>query len=444
MKIVVCALSVGAAAGGAAHAAVPVAQTYETELSENQDEVCIWLHPYHLASSTIITADNSTGNVIVYDLFGDPVHTAEMPRPGNIDIRHGVQIGEECMDLVVYNERELGIFVVYRVDIPSRVLVRVDDGSIAVGENYGSMLYRGAGGELLAFTGPEEGTVLQQYVLVDNGDGTVGGEATDWQFECTTIEGMVGDEEFGWVFLAETGRGIWRVNASDSSDATLIAEVGDLSGLALGVKGLALYRGLDGEGYLIASNQTNGDFIVYRRAPPHDLIGRFTIEGVSATDGIDVTNVGLGDVFPSGMLLVHNGETCCSVDAVHWSDVAEELGGLVVEPQGWTPRSEGCEPSLPPPDDTGDSGTGGTSEADETGDPSTTITGAGTTITIGLETLSGDESSFLPEPSASGDSGCACTAAQADPRWSVMGWMVVFGYARRSRQVRPAHSRNAR
>ena len=79
---------------------------------------------------------------------------------------------------------------------------------------------------------------------------------------------------------------------------------------------------------------------MYDRAGDNTYRGSFDvasgngIDGVSSTDGIDVTNLPLGPAFPDGMLVVHDhsnsdGSTS-NFKYIPWEDVAD-LGNLVID-----------------------------------------------------------------------------------------------------------------
>jgi 3-phytase len=328
-------------------AVVPVVQTYSDGTDGDQDDMCVWVHPTNPALSTIISSDKENGTIYVYDLDGSVIQSFASPQPGNIDVRYGFGLGTSCVDLVALNERTEKKIRVYRVDPATRHLVRVDDGAIATPTgNYGFTLYRHADGRLFAHTGPDgSGSVISQYELVDNGGGQVAGAATGWQFDETTVEGMVGDDETGYIYLTEESGGVWRVSALDDTDKTLIAAVGDASGLTADVEGIAIYHAAGGTGYIIASSQGADKYTVLDRRPPHTPIGEFTLAGVGNSDGIDVLNLALGSQFPTGIFAVHNGADCCPIQAAHWSAVAADLPGLVVDTQSWDPRASNrnCE-----------------------------------------------------------------------------------------------------
>lgn len=323
-----------------ARAAVPVAQVYAAPGSQDQDDMCIWLHPTDTSLSTIIASDKASGSVYVYDLAGNMLQSFPTGQPGNIDVRYGFELGGDCVDIVAFNERASRTIRVYKVDRATRMLSRVDDGAITTGSNYGFTLYRHADGTLYGFTGPSGGGTYRQYRLFDDGFGVVKAQQTAWSFAASTVEGMVGDDELGWVYLGEETAGIWRIDPMNAANATRIATVGDASGLAGDVEGLTIYHGTGTTGYLIASSQGPGRFTVFERQPPHTPVGNFSLTGVGQTDGIDVSNLNLGPLFPQGIFTAHNGSNCCPVVASRWDSVAAALGGLLIDTGSWDPRSD--------------------------------------------------------------------------------------------------------
>jgi 3-phytase len=328
----------------------PVTQVYSAGQGGDQDDMAVWIHPTDPAQSTVITADKERGRVYVYDLDGRILQTIDSPTPGNVDLRYGLPAGGACLDVVAFNERGEQAIRVYRVDATSRNLERIDDGAIATGKNYGFTLYRHRDGTLYGYTGSKsDRSVLRQYRLYANPAGRISGSPTSWRFETSTAEGMAGDDETGYLYLAEESTGLWRVHALDPSDRTLVARQGESEALRADVEGVTIYYGRDGAGFLIVSSQGNDSFAVFSRERPHRLIGSFRLAGVGSTDGIDVVNLALGTKFPQGVLFAHNGAHCCPVVAARWQDIVAEVAGLQIDTASWDPRRghHGCEP--PPP-----------------------------------------------------------------------------------------------
>jgi myo-inositol-hexaphosphate 3-phosphohydrolase len=274
----------------------------------DQDDMCFWLHPSDEALSTIITSDKSANRLFVYDLAGATLQTiAVSGEPGNVDTRYNVPLGGALVDLVAINDRVDRRIKVFQVDPSTRQLTRVDDGAIQTGENYGICLYRSPfTGALYAFTTSQSGAI-EQYALSEQGGLVTGTLVRSWNLSGRT-EGCVCDDETGKAYLGEERVGIWKVDAepSDPTVGSLIARVGDPSGLTADVEGLAIYYAADGGGYLIASSQGSSDFRVYDRRSPHAHLRTFSVSDVFQTDGVDVTNLDLGPTFPAGMFAAHS------------------------------------------------------------------------------------------------------------------------------------------
>jgi 3-phytase len=422
-----------------ARADVPVEVTFTAPDSADQDDMAIWLHPDDPGLSVVVTSDKANGNIVVHGLDGAPKQTIGLSQPGNIDIRHDVPWGDDCADVIVVNERADETLVAFRVDVDSAELVRMDTGELSVGGNYGFALHLAADGTLYGFTGPEGDTEIRRWTLTPADDGGVQLGESDWSFSASQIEGMVADDDAERVFLGEEGVGIWSVAIADASDAMLVAEIGDASGLAGDVEGLTLYHRARG-GYLIASSQGEDKYTVLDRMPPHAPIGEFRLEGVGSTDGIDVVNVALGDAFPSGLFTAHNGGDCCPVVGASWSAVAEDAG-LEVDVDGWSPR-RGCDGSV------GESSSGGeVDDGSDVDDGASADDGpADDTASDGGDAGSADDASASASASdtsdGSGDAssaggtgedanGCSCTAAH--DRVAAPLLLVVIAALRRRR-----------
>ncbi|MBZ0267875.1 phytase [bacterium] len=284
----------------------------------------------------MITSDKDAGRIFVYDLDGELLQSLPVSgEPGNIDLRYGFPFDGGTIDIVVVNDRSSDRMLVLSMDAASRQLTRIDDGNLSVGSNYGSGLYRSPlTGAFHVFITTESGAI-RQYELADDDGHVTRTLVRSWSFPSQT-EGCVCDDETGFAYFGEEDQGIWSVGAEpgDATPGTMIAEVGDGSGLAADVEGLAIYYAGDGDGYLLASAQGTSSFVAYNRAPPHAPALHFDVAGVGGTDGIDVTNVPLGPDFPYGIFAVHDNTTSPKAVQV----CAYEDLGLDIDTGYWTPR----------------------------------------------------------------------------------------------------------
>ena len=123
----------------------------------------------------------------------------------------------------------------------------------------------------------------------------------------------------------------------NAKDLEALRDIG-VHGLVMDVEGMSLWLGENGGGYLVVSAQAADRFVVYDRAAPHAVRGVIrivgsadgAIDGVSHTDGLDVTSAPLPG-YPRGILVVQDdGNPASGVDQnfkiVDWADVEAALG----------------------------------------------------------------------------------------------------------------------
>ena len=346
--LLVSAIAVRSPALGQTVPVVPVRVIYDTPGSLDEDDMCYWVHPTDPSLSTVIVTDKFAGKIYVYDLDGRLLQELPSPSPRNADTRYGVPFQSTCIDVVALTDRTEDIIRVYSVDRATRRLTRIDDGLIYTHDNYGFTLYQNSDGHLWGITGDRYSGLMRQFALIENGAGRMSGYETSWTFHETRVEGVVADDETGYYYIGEESVGIWRVGVFDHNDRTMIARVGDATGLEGDIEGLALYYAAAGEGYLIASSQGDNKFTVIDRKAPHRGRGNFRVEGVRLTDGIDVLSMSLNSTYSKGIFTAHTGgSTCCSIRGVAWADIASALG-LVMDTGYWDPRNR-CDPVLPGP-----------------------------------------------------------------------------------------------
>lgn len=290
---------------------LPVAVTLSNPRHDDQDDMCIWVHPTAPEQSVIVTSDKASQTLFVFDLDGKTLQALPVDgMPGNIDLRYGFPLGDTSVDIVAYNDRTNDAICVYAVNAETRQLGRIDDGNIHTGPNYGFALYKSPkSGKFYAFTVPErmKGDNAEQYELTDNGNGRIAArKVRSWAQPKS--EGCVADDVTGVLYIGEEEGGIWKLGAEpeDEAPGQIVIPVTE-HGIEADVEGLTILYGPDGAGYLIASSQGNAQFKIFDRKAPHAYVTTFTIAGVRETDGIDLVNVPLGTKFPAGVFAAHNG-----------------------------------------------------------------------------------------------------------------------------------------
>jgi 3-phytase len=300
-----------------------VSPTLETEpvptSGDAADDVTIWVHPTSPELSLLIGTDKKAG-VAVYDLAGKQLQFLPDGRMNNVDIRSGFRLSGKDVALVTSVERKASQMAIYAVSPEDRRLTSVAARPISLGtEPLGSCMYKSRKtGDFYFFCTSKEGQVRQWRLFPAKEEGAgVDAELVRSLPVRSESEGCVADDENGWLFVAEEDAGIWRYGAEpgDGETRVLVDSTGEEGHLHEDVEGLTIYYAKDGGGYLLASSQGSNTYEVYERRPPHQHVFGFRIgpnpergiDAVSETDGIDVTNQSLGEAFPDGAFVVHDG-----------------------------------------------------------------------------------------------------------------------------------------
>lgn len=303
------------------------------------DDPAIWLHPDDPAQS-VIAVVLKEGGLEVYDLEGNPLQEIayEGGRFNNIDLIYNFPLGGQPTDIFVVTDRYKDLMLFFAIDPQTRELTDVTDPANPLvftpeGEEsdeettaYGVAAFQSvADGAFYAFVNRRDTGELTQLLLTDSGSGLItwekvrefelpipeGGEEDDAQ-----TEGMVVDPGLGFVYIGQENVGIWKLGSEpgDGTEAELIYAVRpDGEYLEADVEGLTIYFGPDGTGYLVVSSQGDNTFAVFAREGENEYIGSFQIgpegdiDGVQECDGAMVMNIALGEMFPSGLLVVQDG-----------------------------------------------------------------------------------------------------------------------------------------
>lgn len=322
-----------------------VRPTMETQPIDNDgdaaDDPAIWAHPTDPAQSVIIATDKK-GGLLVYDLAGKPLQYLPDGKMNNVDLRDGFKLGGKTVTLVAASDRTHRAIALYTLDPKTRQLTNVADGVQASGlsDPYGLCLYQDRKGRTSVFVSDPDGLV-RQYSLTATATGKVAAKPVrDVKFD-TQTEGCVADDETGALYVAEEDAALWKLGADASAGTArkAIARIGDMPALKADLEGIGLYRQPKGKGYLVLSSQGDNTYAVFRREGDNAYVGSFTvgangetgIDGVSETDGLDVTSASLGAGLESGAFVAQDGRNISPPETqnfklVPWSAIAAKLG----------------------------------------------------------------------------------------------------------------------
>jgi 3-phytase len=320
----------------------PTLQTQPVNVAgDAADDPAIWLHPTHPELSTLLGTQKQ-GGLFVYDLSGQVIQFLADGRLNNVDLRYGFPLGGERVDIVTATNRTDNSMGLYRVDPITRQLESIAAERVSImlkEEVYGVCMYHDKTTDKYYVFVNEFGGLVQQWLLSDNGHGAIDTTLVRTFDVGSQTEGCVVDDYLGYLYIGEEDVAIWRYSAQpDAGTERVLIDQADGGFFSADVEGLALYYLNETEGYLIASSQGNNTYTVYERGGEHRYLGAFRIvneerlgiDGVTNTDGIDVTNRPLGDAFPLGAFIAQDDVNTLprafqNFKVVSWEHIATRL-----------------------------------------------------------------------------------------------------------------------
>ncbi|SMO84101.1 phytase [Melghirimyces algeriensis] len=328
---------------------VEVTADAETEPVESEedaaDDPAIWVHPTDSEKSLLIGTDKKKG-LNIYNLEGKQVNSVDLGRINNVDVRYNFPLGEKKVDIVAGTNRTTNTIDIFSISQTGKLKnIAAHPIQADMTEVYGFSLYQSRrSGDFYAMVVGKQGE-FEQYRLYDNGKGRVKGKKVREFKLGSKAEGMVVDDEYGYLYIAEEEVAIWKYDAEPNGDREpTIVDRADGNHLHADIEGLTLYYGAKGKGYLIASSQGDNSYAIYDRKGKNKYIGNFRIvdgdktDGTEETDGIDVIGFGLGDAYPYGLFIAQDGQNRengrianQNFKMVRWETIAESFC-----PELWT------------------------------------------------------------------------------------------------------------
>jgi len=325
-----------AAFSGTSHLSVSIRPVLATApVSDDPDDPAVWVHPSEPARSLIVGTNKvaaPAGALVVFGLDGKIRQTISgLDRPNNVDIEYGLVVGGQPADIAVLTERLKHRLRIFKIPRDGGPLTDISSGGGAPvlggetgerSEPMGIALYhRPRDGAVFAIispkTGPRQG-YLWEYRLEDDGEGCV--KATQVRrfggfSGAKEIEAIAVDDALGYVYYADEGNGIhkWHADPGHPGAGRELAHFGRKE-FAADQEGIAIYARNDGTGYIICTDQIDGNshYHIYRReggpGGPHDhaQMIKCVRGGADSTDGIEAVSAALGPQFPNGLLVAMN------------------------------------------------------------------------------------------------------------------------------------------
>ena len=220
--------------------------------------------------------------------------------------------------------------------------MNVADGVQATGlsDPYGLCMYRNErSGRQYVYVSDPDGLVRQWELIATKAGKVRLKQVRETQFSGQT-EGCVADDRTGVLYVGEEDIGLWRIPAEPVRGAVPVAvdKVATNPKIKDDIEGVGIYDLGGGRGYIVASSQGNNSYAVYRREGDRAYLGSFSvvadpakgIDGISETDGLEVTSANLGPGFEHGAMVAQDGRNVMPVELqnfkmVPWSAIADAL-----------------------------------------------------------------------------------------------------------------------
>ncbi|RZJ80122.1 MAG: phytase, partial [Brevundimonas sp.] len=342
-------LSLGQSQDPRAAAAAPsvptVVATVETvpvaSAGDAADDPAIWANPADPAASLVVATDKKSG-LYLYDMQGRVLQHLPDGKMNNVDLRSGFSLSGRPIVLVTASDRTNKSIAIYRLDTEARRLVNIADGlqPTEQGDPYGQCMYVSpTTGKTYVFINDSNGE-KRQWELIDAGNGRVRAQRVrDFAFS-SQVEGCVADDAAGVLYVDEEDVGVWRLSAEPDGGAamTSVQRVDQNPALKDDLEGIGLYDLGGGRGYLVVSSQGNNTYAVYRREGANEYLGSFAvvangpagIDGISETDGLEVSSANLGPGFEHGAMIAQDGRNTLPGELqnykyVPWTSIAAAL-----------------------------------------------------------------------------------------------------------------------
>ncbi|OQD44472.1 3-phytase [Croceivirga radicis] len=283
------------------------------------DDPAIWVNPENPANSIVFGTDKKTnGGVYAFDLAGKIIKEKSITgikRPNNVDLEYGFKLTDSTQtDIIMFTERERQQVRLFSV--PD--MRPLDNGGFKVFEDATGVEHNLPMG-IAIYKSPKDSTVyaivgrksgpktdyLYQYKLVSSG-GEVTMElvrkfgAFSGQKE---IEAIAVDDENGLVYFSDEGVCIRKYYAEPTMGNKEISCFGGERFLE-DIEGIAIATYPNGEGYIIVSNQQQGEFNIFSRTD-NTFVKAVNLT-TTETDGCDVVTVPLNNTFKSGLFVAMN------------------------------------------------------------------------------------------------------------------------------------------
>ena len=304
------------------------------------DDPAIWIHSKKPQRSLVLGTNKKQG-LMVYDLDGREVQSIPSGNVNNVDVRYGLRLGKKLVDVAIASLRDDNSLAIYAIDRRNGKVTEAGKIPTTMEDIYGFCMYqpvtddKKSFGDIYAIVNDKSGE-FQQFLITTKGETIEGKLVRTFHVE-SQPEGCVANDRTRELFVGEEDVAVWTIGA-DPNDGTQLREViraGDV--VVDDIEGVAIYHGQQ-QDYLVISSQGNDSYVVLDAVAPYKVRGNFridlnaekNIDGVSETDGLEVTHHNLGKRFSEGLLVVQDGhkvmpETPQNFKYASWKHIRDAL-----------------------------------------------------------------------------------------------------------------------
>ena len=274
------------------------------------DDICIYENVDSPESSVIIGTDKKYG-LVIYNLDGQIINHYPFGRVNNVDIINKFSFKGDVFPLICGSNRSTNSIELYKLNPKDNSLEIIlnSNNKSSLKDVYGITFYQGDNSNYIFVSDKESGNI-EQWIVDDSQNSISIKKIRTIKFR-TLIEGLVADEYYGKIYIAEENKGLWQINADPNiaENRRLIFGVNKI--FKKDFEGLALYKSDEENGSIIISVQGSNGYAVLDRKN-HKLkkfvkvIDGNGIDGTSDTDGIEVTSMSTRK-YKKGFLVVQDG-----------------------------------------------------------------------------------------------------------------------------------------
>lgn len=296
----------------------------------NPTDVAIWNNPLDETKSLIFgNSFRKKGELIGWDITGKEQIKLSFPSPINFDVMPNVELGGSApREVLVVVDKDGDKLIVYEIKMDSSAIANItaeDHVPLGMGGhcNHVVLYKRPNDGALFAFVSSnQKGIPIKQFRLLHDGAGAIRGYlARTIPVGDKLVNGLAVDSHHDHIYVSIKEEGITTYYANPNLlNNEPIAQFGQRGTGSW--SDLGIYECANGMGFVVLYDNDKNVINIYNRTIPFELVGILNLSKIDGDIGMDVTSQALSDLFPQGILVVHDGHKH-NYAVYNWQDVAK-------------------------------------------------------------------------------------------------------------------------